>query len=82
VTTDLTAVTTQLEAPYGSDWVRVVEDTSPAVLDTYRYSDVSPWNGGDFIYHRVSSSDFSDCSSGIPVHDTSTGARYMLTTAH
>ncbi len=82
VTTDITAATSQLDAAYGKDWVRVVQDNEPAIPATFRYDDVSPWNGGDFIYHRESSTNFEDCSSGIPLHDTSTGTNFMLTAAH
>jgi hypothetical protein len=81
VNSDVAAATSQLSARFGSA-VEVVDDTEPTYLTTHRYSDVSPWNGGDFIYHFVSTSNWSDCSSGIPVHDATTGTNYMLTASH
>jgi hypothetical protein len=71
----------RLGAQYG-DAVRVVADTEPTHLTAWRYNDSSPWNGGDFIYHFVNSGSWSDCSSGIPVHDASNGTHYMLTASH
>jgi hypothetical protein len=70
----------RLGAAYGAA-LRVVRDTEPTYPAAYRYNDTSPWNGGDFIYH-LSNGQWSDCSSGIPVHDSSTGTKYMLTASH
>jgi hypothetical protein len=82
VTSDVGTAASKLGATYGKGWIRVVRDDEPYVFTTYRYNDVSPWNGGDFIYHRTSASSWSDCSSGVPVHDTGTGTEYMLTASH
>jgi hypothetical protein len=82
VRSDVGTAASKLGAAYGKGWIRVVWDGEPAVFTTYRYSDVSPWNGGDFIYHRSSASSWSDCSSGVPVHDTGNGTDYMLTASH
>lgn len=80
VSSDVPTAQGTLDSMYGSGIIQVASET-PAQFDTYRYSDVSPWNGGDFIDHNGSIG-FSDCSSGVPVHDTSTGTHYMLTAAH
>lgn len=78
-----TAVAT-LSAGYGGDALQFVQDNSPLpIAYTYRYSDVSPWNGGDFIYYRGSASNWADCSSGIPVYNQSNPSlTYMLTASH
>jgi hypothetical protein len=70
----------RLGAQYG-DAVRVVANTEPTHLVAWRYNDSSPWNGGDFIYH-LANGNWSDCSSGIPVHDATNGTHYMLTASH
>ena len=70
----------RLGAQYG-DAVRVVANTEPTHLTAWRYNDSSPWNGGDFIYH-LANGNWSDCSSGIPVHDATNGTHYMLTASH
>jgi hypothetical protein len=70
----------RLGAQYGRA-LRVVQDTEPTYLTAWRYNDTSPWNGGDFIYH-LANGQWSDCSSGIPVHDASSGTHYMLTASH
>src|SRR5215469_9757344 len=71
----------RLYAAYGRNWIHVVRDPYPPVLLTQRYSDVSAWNGGDFIYHQ-NSTQASNCTSGIPVHNVTTGTQYMLTASH
>ena len=71
----------RLGAQYGRA-LRVVQDTEPTYLTAWRYNDTSPWNGGDFIYHFVNAQSWSDCSSGIPVHDATNGTNYMLTASH
>jgi hypothetical protein len=81
VRSDVAAAASRLGAQYGSA-VRVVADTEPTHLAAFRYNDTSPWNGGDFIYHFTSASSWSDCSSGIPVHDATNGTNYMLTASH
>jgi hypothetical protein len=80
VNSNVAAAASQLGAQYGNA-VRVVANTEPTHLTAFRYSDSSPWNGGDFIYH-LSNGNWSDCSSGIPVHDSSNGTHYMLTASH
>jgi len=82
VTSDLSTARSRLEAVYGRGWIRVVRNRSQPILATLRYNDVSAWNGGDFIYHLSSTAGFSDCTSGIPVHNTSSGTQYMLTASH
>ena len=81
VQSDVDRARTLLTAAYGQNWIRVVRDTRPAIPATFRYDDVAAWNGGDFIYH-LNSTAFSDCTAGIPVHNTSTGTDYMLTASH
>jgi hypothetical protein len=81
VRSDVAGAASRLGAQYGPA-VRVVADTEPAHFTAWRYNDTSPWNGGDFIYHFASSSWWSDCSSGIPVHDATNGTHYMLTASH
>jgi hypothetical protein len=68
-----------LDQTYGSGAVGVYQ-TEPITSDTYRYDDVSPWNGGDFNYHAGGTD--PSCTNGIPVHDTSSGQTYILTAAH
>jgi hypothetical protein len=80
VNSSVAAAASQLGAQYGNA-VRVVANTEPTHLAAFRYNDTSPWNGGDFIYH-LSNGNWSDCSSGIPVHDASNGTHYMLTASH
>jgi Trypsin len=81
VRSDVAAAASRLGAQYGNA-VRVVADTEPTHLTAWRYNDSSPWNGGDFIYHFGSASSWSDCSSGVPVHDATNGTKYMLTASH
>ena len=81
VQSDVDRARSLLTAAYGQNWIRVVRDSRPAIPATFRYDDVAAWNGGDFIYH-LNSTTFSDCTAGIPVHNTSTGTDYMLTASH
>jgi len=50
-------------------------------LTSYRYNDSAPWNGGDGIGVGTNAA-YGYCSTGIPVHNTSSGARFLLTAAH
>jgi len=81
VRSDVADAASRLGAQYGRV-LRVAADTEPTYLTAWRYNDTSPWNGGDFIYHFVNAGSWSDCSSGIPVHDASNGTNYMLTASH
>jgi hypothetical protein len=80
VRSDVAGAASRLRAQYGGA-VQVAADTEPTHLAAWRYNDTSPWNGGDFIYH-LAGGQWSDCSSGIPVHDASNGTNYMLTASH
>lgn len=72
-----------LNAAYGTAAIQVVQDTSPTpVALSTRYNDSFPWNGGDFIYHKSSSTDAADCTAGVPVHDNNTYTEYIITAAH
>jgi hypothetical protein len=81
VNSDVATAASKLGAQYGPARLHVVADTEPTYLTAWRYNDTSPWNGGDFIYH-LANGQWSDCSSGIPVHDASNGTHYMLTASH
>jgi hypothetical protein len=84
VASDIATAQQYFDSLYGAGWITVVSDNSAYGADlTYRDNDSSPWNGGDFIYHKSDSEGTaSNCSAGIPVHDTSSGAEYVLTAAH
>lgn len=79
VTGDAAAAQAALDQTYGAGAIRVYQ-TAPLTVATYRYNDVSPWNGGDFNYHAGGTK--PSCTNGIPVHDTSSGQQYVLTAAH
>jgi hypothetical protein len=90
VTSNVTAATTAIDSSSHGSLVQVVRDTDPAMpaSTAYRYYDFAPWNGGDFIHHvgannfKTGASYYANCTSGIPVHDTSSGQYYTLTAAH
>lgn len=78
----VTAAESILNTLYGAGPFEVVEDNSPRpTLLSYRYSDGTPWSGGDFIYHKTSPSQWSDCTDSFPVED-SAGNQYMLSDSH
>lgn len=85
VASDVASAQTLLDASFGKGLVSVVSDTTVPVLDTYRYADVSPWNGGDLVY-----GDGENCTSGPNLKsgpqetasDASPGDEYMMVAAH
>lgn len=81
---NLAAAQATMPANYGGNALQFTQDNSPLpVAATYRYNDVNPWNGGDFIYDSASVNAGNDCSSGIPVYDASDPSlQYMLTASH
>jgi Trypsin len=77
VSSALSTAQTVLAQLFGSQSLSVYP-TSPIYKTTYRYNDVSPWNGGDFIYHNGGFN--PSCTTGIPVHGS--GTNYLITAAH
>jgi hypothetical protein len=51
-----------------------------ATEEGYRFNDTPNWNAGDFIYYEGPAPQWTNCSSGIGVHDAN--HTYMLTAAH
>lgn len=78
----------ELTARYGKNVVAEHVSTTSVPALTDRSSDVSPWNGGDFIggqaVHATGSARtgyVSTCTSGIPTHNAA-GGQYLVTAAH
>jgi hypothetical protein len=67
-----------VRADYGNKVEEIVGGTTG--LDSNRYNDASPWNGGDQIV--TPSGGETTCSSGFGLEDASTGATYLLTAGH
>jgi hypothetical protein len=80
VASDVDAAATLLTAQFSDPSLRVVADSRNIQLTTLRASDLSPWNGGDFIYHPGWVPSY--CSAGPTVHNITTGTTYMITAAH
>ncbi|MCU1675772.1 MAG: hypothetical protein JWM93_530 [Frankiales bacterium] len=71
----------QADVFLGKGYATVVEDDEERMTPvSLRYSDSSPWNGGDAL--NMGGSFGGGCTSGIPVHSTSTSTTYVLTAAH
>lgn len=72
-----------LNSLYGSGPFRVTQDSSPPGLAiATRYNDFAPWNVGDFVYHKTSTANWSDCTGGVPVENNTTLVNYFITAAH
>ena len=80
VSSDPAKAESVLSARYGTGIFHVSHAVSVAGGSalTYRYSDTSPWNGGDFIYNQ----NYGTCTSGLPVTGGPSNTTYMLTAAH
>ncbi len=62
----------------GADPVPSAHGAGPArCAGATRFLDCSPWNGGDGL-----STGIVNCTSGFGVHDTGTGAQYLVTAGH
>jgi hypothetical protein len=80
VSSDVDTAQSQFDRAVGRGVVTVVPDTEgPLVLDSKRYDDSSPWNGGDLFYTQTGT--VQGCTAGFPVEDAA-GTDYMLTAAH